>query len=174
METFAMASLVSTEVAQRTVTAVLVTPARVSDFLLRRRCSNDLSLGQALIVLALIGGMTSQNWSLLLTALLVGAVMFHRGRPVRGLGRQGLHGATVLGDALHDPPHPAVATLFPVRLPGGCRPSPPTRSSTSSWGPRCTAPPGPIRGARLAYAAIWLVVLFGAGWITLKRKVASL
>ena len=26
----------------------------------------------------------------------------------------------------------------------------------------------------LAYAAIWLVVLFGAGWITLKRKVASL
>lgn len=26
----------------------------------------------------------------------------------------------------------------------------------------------------LAYSAIWLVVLFGAGWITLKRKVASL
>ncbi len=77
METFAMASLVSTEVAQRTVTAVLVTPARVSDFLLAKAVFGTiLSLGQALIVLAMIGGMTTQNWSLLLATLLLGAVMF--------------------------------------------------------------------------------------------------
>ena len=33
METFSMSSLVSTEVLQRTVTAVLVTPAKIGDFL---------------------------------------------------------------------------------------------------------------------------------------------
>ena len=67
MESFAMASLVSTEVLQRTVTAVLVTPARVSDVLTAKAVFGTLlSLGQALIVLAFIGGVTAQNWSLLL------------------------------------------------------------------------------------------------------------
>ncbi|MHB1477594.1 MAG: ABC transporter permease, partial [Coriobacteriia bacterium] len=77
METFSMASLVSTEVLQRTVTAVLVTPAKVGDFLAAKTIFGTvMSFSQALIMLALIGGITAQNWSLMLVVLFMGAIMF--------------------------------------------------------------------------------------------------
>ncbi len=44
---------------------------------LPRRCSARLmSLGQGLIILLLVGGLTAQNWSLVLVALLMGSMMF--------------------------------------------------------------------------------------------------
>ena len=176
METFSMASLVSTEVLHRTVTAVLATPAKVGDFLAAKTIFGTfMSLGQALIVLALIGGITAQNWSLLLTVLLMGAVMF------TGVALfVGSAGKDFMGQLFYAMLFtvPLLIPSFAVLIPG----------SVASWVRFVPTYPiidvlvgSTVYGATwadswssLAYAAVWLVVLYGAGLIALKRKVESL
>lgn len=176
METFSMASLISTEVLQRTVTAVLVTPAKVGDFLAAKTIfGTGLSLSQALIMLALIGGITAENWSLLLVVLLMGAIMF------TGVAMfVGSAGKDFMGQLFYAMLFtiPLLIPTFSIMFPGSVAPwirIIPTypiidvlvRSTvygatwSDSWG-------------SLAYAAAWLVVLYGAGLIALKRKVESL
>lgn len=176
METFSMASLVSTEVLQRTVTAVLVTPAKIADFLMAKTIFGTLmSLGQVLIVLLFVGGLTSSNWSLVLAALVMGAVMF------TGVALfVGAAGKDFLGQLFYAMMFtvPLLIPAFSVLFPG----------TAATWVQ--VIPTYPIidvlvgafnYGATwaeswqsLAYAAVWLVVLFGAGVFALRRKVESL
>lgn len=176
METFSMASLVSTEVLQRTVTAVLVTPAKVGDFLAAKTIFGTfMSLGQGLIILLVIGGLTTENWSLVLTALFMGAVMF------TGVALfVGAAGKDFLGQLFYAMLFvvPLIIPTFSVLFPG----------SAATW--VRVLPTYPIidvlvgafnYGATwssswqsLAYAAAWLVVLYGAGLFALKRKVETL
>ena len=176
METFSLASLVSTEVLQRTVTAVLVTPARVSDVLVAKTVFGTLlSLGQALIVLALIGGVTAQNWSLLLATLLVGALMFTGVALFVGSAGRDFMAQLFLAMLVTIP---LLIPAFAVLLPGSAAPwvqAIPTYPvidvlvGTTAYGATWAESAG-----SLAIAMAWLVVLFGAGWFTLKRKVESL
>ncbi|MDP2401209.1 MAG: hypothetical protein Q8M66_04455, partial [Actinomycetota bacterium] len=77
METFSMASLISVEVLQRTVSAVLVTPARIGDVLAAKSIfGTGMALFQGLLVLGLIGAFTASNWWLLLITMFIGAMMF--------------------------------------------------------------------------------------------------
>lgn len=176
METFAMASLVSTEVAQRTVTAVLVTPARVSDFLIAKAVFGTiLSLSQALIVLALVGGVTAQNWSLLLTTLLVGAAMFTGVALFVGSAGKDFMGQLFWAMLFTIPLLiPAVATLFPGSAAWWVQAIPTYPIIDLLVGTTLYGATWSDAWPSLAYAAGWLVVLFGAGWITLRRKVESL
>ena len=176
METFSMASLVSTEVLQRTVTAVLVTPAKVGDFLAAKTIFGTMmSLSQALIMLALIGGLTGQNWSLVLVVLLMGAIMF------TGVALfVGSAGKDFMGQLFYAMLFtvPLLIPTFSVLMPGSVAPWVrvlPTypivdvlvgsmvygATWSDSWG-------------SLAYAAAWLVVLYAAGLMALKRKVETL
>lgn len=176
METFAMSSLVSTEVLQRTVTAVLVTPAKVGDFLLAKTVFGTmLALTQALIILLVVGGLTAQNWSLVLAVLLMGAVMFTGVALLVGSA-----GKDFIGQLFYSMLFiiPMIIPSFSVLFPG----------SASAWVQAIPTYPiidvlvgSTIYGATwadslgsLAYAAVWLVVLYGAGLIALKRKVESL
>ncbi|MHB1017144.1 MAG: ABC transporter permease [Coriobacteriia bacterium] len=176
METFSMASLVSTEVLQRTVTAVLVTPAKVGDFLAAKTIfGTAMSLSQALIMLALIGGITAQNWSLLLVVLLMGAIMF------TGVALfVGAAGKDFMGQLFYSMLFliPLLIPTFSVMFPGSAAawvraiPTYPiidvlvrATSYGATWSDSWTS---------LAYAALWLVVLYGAGLVALKRKVESL
>jgi ABC-2 type transport system permease protein len=75
MEMFALASLVAVEIAQRTATAVLVTPARVSDLLAAKTVlGTGLAFGQALLI-ALVTGTIAGSPGLVVLALLLGAVL---------------------------------------------------------------------------------------------------
>jgi ABC-2 type transport system permease protein len=176
METFSMASLVSTEVLQRTVTAVLVTPARVGDFLAAKTIFGTfMSLTQALIVLAFIGGLTAQNWSLVLVVLLMGAVMFTGVALFVGSAGKDFMGQLFYAMLFTIPLLiPSLSVLFPGSVAPWVRviPTYPIikvlvdatvygATWAESWG-------------WLAYAAAWLVVLYAAGLIALKRKVESL
>ncbi|PKQ19377.1 MAG: hypothetical protein CVT66_10485, partial [Actinobacteria bacterium HGW-Actinobacteria-6] len=77
IEVLSMASLVSSEVLNRTVTSILVTPARAGDFLAAKTIYGTiLAMSQAVIVLLAIGAFTAQNWLLLLTTMLIGSLMF--------------------------------------------------------------------------------------------------
>jgi ABC-2 type transport system permease protein len=176
METFSLASLVSTEVLQRTVTAVLVTPARVVDFLAAKAIFGTLmSFSQGVILVTFIGGLTADNWLLVLTALLIGSMMF------TGVGLfVGSAGKDFLGQLFYAMLFtvPLVIPSMSVMFPG----------SAGTWVK--AIPTYPIidvlvgafnHGATwsdswrsLAYAFAWLMVVFGAGLAALKRKVETL
>jgi ABC-2 type transport system permease protein len=176
METFSMASLVSTEVLQRTVTAVLVTPAKTSDFLIAKTIFGTLmSLGQGLFVLVLVGGLTAENWSLVLAVLLMGSMMF------TGVALYvGSSGKDFMGQLFYSMLFtiPLLIPSFSVMFPGTAAawvrviPTYPiinTLVGAFNYGMTWSEAAG-----SLAYAAVWLVVLFVAGLFALKRKVESL
>ncbi|MDH4139732.1 MAG: ABC transporter permease [Coriobacteriia bacterium] len=176
METFSMASLVSTEVLQRTVTAVLVTPVKIGDFLLAKTIFGTfMSLGQGLLVLFLVGGLTVQNWSLVLTVLFMGSVMF------TGLALYvGASGKDFMGQLFYTMLFtiPLLIPAFSVMFPGSAAvwvraiPTYPiidTLVGAFNYGATWSSSAG-----SLAYAAAWLVLLFGAGLFALKRKVETL
>lgn len=176
METFSMASLVSTEVLERTVTAVLVTPAKASDFIAAKTIFGTLvSFTQALIVLALIGGVTQENWSLMFAVLIMGAVMFTGIALLVGAAGKDFMGQLFYAMLFTVPMLiPAFAALFPGSVAPWVRILPTfpiidvlVKATVYGGGWRESA-------GSLAYAAAWLAVLYGAGVVALKRKVASL
>ena len=75
METMGLASLISDEVARGTVRAILVTPTTVQDlFAAKAFVGVSLAFGQALLVTAVVGGLSSQPL-IVVTALLLGSVL---------------------------------------------------------------------------------------------------
>ena len=75
IETFALSSLIATEIQARTVTAVLVSPTRVSDFLAAKGIlGTAMAFAQAVLLLLIIGSFANQPL-ILLCALLLGAVL---------------------------------------------------------------------------------------------------
>ena len=74
-ETFGLASLINEEVERRTVQALLVTPMTVKDlFVAKGVVGMTLALGQAVLFMAIVGGMAQQPLVILVT-LLLGAVL---------------------------------------------------------------------------------------------------
>lgn len=75
VEMFALASLVATEIAQRTITAILATPARVRDVLAAKTVlGTSLAFGQAVLLAAITATLTRQP-VLVIVTLLLGAVL---------------------------------------------------------------------------------------------------
>ena len=75
VEMFALASLVATEISQRTITAILATPARVRDVLAAKTLlGTALAFSQAVLLAAVTATLTRQV-VLLLVVLLLGAVL---------------------------------------------------------------------------------------------------
>ena len=176
METFALASLISNEVLQRTVTALLVTPLRVWHFLLAKTLFGTiLAMGQAVIVLALVGAFTATNWLLLLTIVLLGSLLFTAVAMLVGSAGKDFIGQLMFSILFLIPLMiPSFAVLFP--------------GSTAAWVK--LLPSYPIvrllydvtiyealwaeSVTLLGYAALWALVLYSAGLFVLKRKVARL
>jgi len=176
METFSMASLVSTEVLQRTVTAVLVTPARIGDFLFAKTAfGTAMSLGQGLIVLLIIGGLTAENWSLILTVLVMAAVMFTGVALFVGASGKDFMGQLFYTMLLTIPLLiPTFAVLFPGTAALWVRVLPTYPIIDTLYGAMTYGRSWAESAGSLAYAAAWLAVLYGAGLVALRRKVASL
>ncbi len=176
METFSLVSLVSIEVLQRTVTAVLVTPARISDFLAAKAIFGTLmAFGQGLLVALLVGGFNADNWSLMLTVLLLGAMMFTGAALMIGAA-----GKDFLGQLFYAMGFtvPMIVPTFAVLFPGTAAPwvkaiptypiielMVRTMDYGATWGDSWSL---------LSYAAAWLAVLFAGGLLVLRRKVATL
>lgn len=176
METFSMASLVSTEVLQRTVTAILVTPARIADFLLAKTIFGTLmSLGQGLIILLLVGGLTAGNWSLVLVVLVLAAVMFTGVALIVGAAGKDFLGQIFYAMLFVVPMIiPAFSVLFPGTAAAWVRVIPTYPVIDVLVGALNYGATWSGSWQSLAYAALWLAVLFGAGLVILRRKVESL
>ncbi|MFU8794918.1 MAG: ABC transporter permease [Dethiobacteria bacterium] len=176
METFALASLISNEVLQRTVTALLVTPMRVGHFLMAKTIFGTvLALGQALIVLALVRAFTADNWSLLLITIILGALLFTAVAMLVGAAGKDFIGQLMFSMLFLVPLMiPSFAVLFPGSVAAWVKvlPSYPivrllydVTVHNALWSDSVDS---------LIYALLWVVVIYGAGLFVLRRKVATL
>jgi ABC-2 type transport system permease protein len=175
MEMFVMASLIAKEIQDRTVVAVLVTPATVGDVLAAKGIAGSLSgMAQAVVVLVGINSLTPQPL-LILSLMLLGSVMISGTAMLAGSSGKDFISTLFYGMAYMVPLLiPAFAALFPGTASGWVRalPSFPLVQglvdvTTYGAGWSETLP-------ELAALLAWCVALFGLGWVVLRRKVQSL
>lgn len=175
MEMFVMASLIAKEIQERTVTAMLVTPATIGDVLAAKGIAGATSgMVQAVIVLVAINSLSPRP-VLILTLILLGAVMIAGTAMLAGsIGKDFM--STLFYGMVYMIPLliPAFAALFPGTASTWVRvlPSYPlvqglvdVSTHGAGW-----AETLPELGALLA----WCVGLFALGWVVLKRKVQTL
>jgi ABC-2 type transport system permease protein len=175
IETFALATLVAAEIQARTVTAVLATPARLSDLLAAKALiGTALAFGEAIALVALIG-ILGANPIVLVLALLLGALL------VTGFGLiAGSTGKDFIGivfwSLLFMIPLaiPSFAVLFPGSAASWVRALPSyglvdAIVAVTAYGEGL----GDVLGSLLMLAA-WCAIAFAGGLIALRRKVASL
>jgi len=176
IETFALSSLIASEVMNRTVTAVLVTPARVGDFLAAKTIYGTILTGaQALILLLVVRTFTTGSWSTLLATVLLGAVMFTGIAMITGSAGKDFIG-TLFYNMLFILPLmiPAFSVLFPGTAAGWVKamPSYPiidTLNKVTTYGAGWSEVAG-----SLGVALAWVVVFYVCGLLVLRRKVRTL
>ncbi len=176
METFSLASLISNEVLQRTVTALLVTPVRTWHFLMAKTLfGTALAMGQAVIVLILVGAFSATNWLLLLVIVLLGSLLFTAVAMLVGAS-----GKDFIGQLMY-----SMLFLIPLMIPSFAVLFPGT---VATWVNLLPTYPivrllhdVTIYGIHwldsinlMIYAALWTLAIYGAGLFVLKRKVAAL
>jgi ABC-2 type transport system permease protein len=176
METFALASLISNEVLQRTVNALLVTPLKVSHFLLSKTIFGTiLALGQALIVLALVGAFTATNWLLLLLIVILGSLIFTAVAMLVGSAGKDFIGQLMFSLLFLIPLMiPAFAVLFPGSVASWVRVLPSYPIVKLLYDVTIHETLWADSVALLGMAALWAVAIFTAGLFVLRRKVATL
>lgn len=173
VEMFALASLVAAEIAQRTVTAVLASPARVSDLLAAKAAlGTALAFGQALL-LALATRTLGADPPLLVVTLLLGALL------VTGFGLiAGSTGKDFIGIVFWSMffviplAIPAIATLFPGGAAGWIRGLPTYGLVQTIVGTTAYGDGWAQAGPRLAVLALWCVIAFALGVVVLGRRAA--
>jgi ABC-2 type transport system permease protein len=175
MEMFVMASLIAKEVQDRTVTAVLITPATIGDVLTAKGISGAISgMAQAIILLVAINALGTQP-VLILAFMLLGAVMVAGTAMIAGSSGKDFMSTLFYGMAFMVPMMiPAFGALFPGTPSLWIRalPSYPlvdglVEITTYGAGWADTLP-------QLTTLLGWCVVLFALGWVILRRKVQSL
>lgn len=176
IETFALSSLIANEILNRTVTAVLVTPARVSDFLTAKTIYGTLLTGgQAVLLLVVLQAFTLGNLGILLTTVLLGAIMFTGIGMITGAAGKDFF-STLFYNMLFILPLmiPTFSVLFPGTAAGWVQamPSYPiidTLNDVLTYGAGWPDVVGSL-GAALA----WVTGIFVVGLMVLRRKVRSL
>lgn len=176
IETFALASLIAGEVAARTITAILVTPARLGDVLAAKTIYGTmLAFSQASILLVAVNAFSTSNWLLLLVAVLLGSVMFTGIAMLVGAAGKDFLGTLFYGLLFLVPlVIPGIAVLFPGTAAAWVKVLPTyglirVLNGATAYGEGF----GDVTGA-LGISVAWVVVLYAVGLYTLKRKVQTL
>jgi ABC-2 type transport system permease protein len=175
VESFALASLVGSEIQQRTVTAMLVTPARTGDILAAKGITGTvLAFGQGVVLLVAIRAF-GPNPAALLVAVLLGSVLAAGVGMIAGSAGRDFMTTLFIGMIFMVAlAIPAFALMFPGSASTWVKVIPSygvvqaiyeATSLTGGW--RDMAP-------HLLMALAWCVVVFGLGLIVLKRRVEAL
>jgi ABC-2 type transport system permease protein len=174
METFALASLVAVEIQERTVTAVLATPARVGDVVAAKgMLGTGLAFFEVSLLAAVIGAF-SANLPGLALALLLGSILVTGFGLIAGsFGRDFIEILFIAFAFMIPLLIPAFAALFPGSAPGWVQAIP-------SFGLIDTITALTARGEALRDVApallglaAWAAAAFAAGTLILRRRVAS-
>jgi ABC-2 type transport system permease protein len=174
VEMFALASLIAVEIHERTISAILVTPARVADVLTAKTVLGTvLAFGQAMLLLLATGTWTS-GLGILSAALLLGAILVTGVAMIAGsLGRDFI--TIVFWSVLFMIPLtvPAVGVLFPGTAAAWIRALPTyglvevivgVTAYGSTW---AQALPD------LALLAVWCVLVYLVGVVVLRRRITQ-
>jgi len=175
MEMFALTALVAGEIQSRTVTAVIVTPARTSDFLAAKGVLGTLlAFAETVLLLLLIRGFDNGPLILLVT-LLLGAML------VTGLGLiAGASGKDFINMMFYSMVFmiplviPPIALLFPGSASFWVKALPSYGLVQAIVGVSSYGYSWSEAIPYLASLTAWVAVIFSIGWYTLKRKVESL
>ena len=175
METMALAALVASELQTRTATAVLVSPARVSDLLVAKGIVGTLlAVGEASLLMVAVAGF-SPHPGTVLVLLVLGGVL------VTGFGLlAGSSGADFVGIVFW-----AMAFMIPLVIPAVDVLFPGSASLWVKLLPSWGLAEGLFRvsaygeglgslGPQVAALAGWGVTVFAVGWVVLRRKVVRL
>lgn len=175
VESMALASLIATEVQSRTVTAILVTPARTSDLLVAKTIFGTvLAFSQAVIILLAIKAF-GEGAIILLTALLLGAIM------VTGVGLiSGAAGKDFMSTLFY-----TILFMIPLMIPAFAVLFPGTASTwvkvLPSYGLVQTIMRSTVYAEEWAdvlpyigMVVVWNAIIFGTGLVVLKRRVETL
>jgi ABC-2 type transport system permease protein len=175
MEMMSLASLIAQEIRSRTVTAILVTPARTADFLAAKTLlGTGLAFTEVVLMMVAIRSFSSEPL-VLLAALLLGSLL------VTGLAL--LAGAT--GRDFIEILLLSVFLIVPLMIPAGAALFPGTAATwirvLPSYGMTEAIVRASAYGAGWAETApyflmtlAWCAVAFAAGVLVLKRKVETL
>jgi len=175
MEIFALGALVAAEIKARTVTAVTVTPARVSDFLAAKVIVGTLVAFTETTLLMLLINSLGTSPLILLTAILLGAVL------ITGFGLiAGAQGkdfvATLFYCMLFIIPLaiPAFGVLFPGSASVWVKAMPSYGLINTIVGVTSYNEGWSEVLPELSMLFGWCLTVFAVGWFILKRKVESL
>jgi ABC-2 type transport system permease protein len=174
-EAFALASLISGEVQTKTVTAVLVTPARTGDVLAAKTILGTLlAFAQAVILLLAVNAL-GEGVLLLLFIVLLGALM------VAGIGLiTGAAGKDFMGTLLYGMIFmvllaiPAFAPLFPGMASPWVKVLPSYGIVEGMVGTAIYGKGWVESAPYLALIIVWDIVIVGSGLLVLKKKVEAL
>ena len=175
MEAIALGSLIASEIQQRTVTAVLATPARLSDVLAAKGVIGTLlAFSESALVLLLIRGFGPAP-GIVLVAIFLGAIMVTGVAMIAGSAGKDLVATMLLGMIFLIPlTIPAFAVLIPGTAASWVRVLP-------SYGLVQAVVGASFYGYRWAEAAryliplaAWCVVFAAAGILVLRRRVRTL
>lgn len=174
-ESFALASLIAGEVQAKTLTAVLVTPARVVDVLTAKIIIGTLLAFVQAVVLLLAVNALDKNPLLLLSFILLGAVMVTGIAMITGAAGKDFMSTLFLGIlfmlllAI-----PAFALLFPGTASNWVTILPSYGIMEGIFG---TTVYGRGWGGSLPYlalTAIWDTIILGSGLLVLRKKIVTL
>lgn len=185
VEMFALASLVAMELQQRTITAVLVSPARIGDVLAAKTLLGTLlAFSQAMLLLAATGAVGAdrvtgsagaQGLAVLVVALLIGSVLVSSIALISGSFGRDFIGIVFFSTLFMIPlAVPAFAVLFPGS-PAAWIQALPTHGLVSVI-VGVTVDGDGLRGsaADLGLLLAWCVAAFAIGVQVLRRRVARL
>jgi ABC-2 type transport system permease protein len=175
VESMALAGLVAVEIQSRTAKAVVASPASVGDLLSAKGLTGTLlAFSQAGLVLLLVGAFGYEPL-LLLVALLIGSIMTAGfGMLAGSAGRDFMTTIFISMVFIIPMAVPAVAALFPGAASGWVQLLPTygfieTIVGVTAYGQGWSDSVG-----YLLMSSVWCVVIFGAGWFILRRRVEAL
>jgi ABC-2 type transport system permease protein len=175
VETFALSSLVAIEIQQRTVTAILATPATVTDVLAAKGIFGTTLAFTEVVLLGLLIGAFATNAPIILTALLLGAVLVTGFGMIAGsFGKDFLETLFISLAFMIPLMVPAFGALFPGSAATWVRILPTYGLVEAVVGVTIDGDGWSQVAGALAILAAWGAGAFIAGAMILRRRVATL
>jgi ABC-2 type transport system permease protein len=172
-ESLALASLLATEVGSRTVSALLVTPARVSDVIAAKATTGTvLAFSQAFLLL-LVTRSLDQNAAVVLTAVLLGALLMAGVALLAGAAGRDFMGTLFLGMLFLIPLMvPAFSLLFPGSASGFVQALPSYGIVQALVGASTFGQGFGDLAGHFVTGTAWALGVLALGWLVLARRVA--
>lgn len=176
VEAMALATLIATEVSQRTVTAILSTPARVGDLLAAKTIFGALlASGQAFLLLVAVGAYTPGNWHVLSVTVLLGGLLFTGAAMVAGAAGKDFMGTLFYSMVFILPMSlPSFSVLFPGSAGPVVKLMPSYGLIEALLGVTAYAEPWTEQVVMLGTTCLWVALLVAVGMFVLRRKVNTL